>query len=219
MRILHTFLELLFPARCVACGVSGSPLCHDCLKDVPKVPEIENPSISALYSYRHPAMKKALWALKYRNNRTLAEIFGASIYEYLLEHAYELTAFSSAEPNVKPVIVPIPISKKRLRERGFNQSEKIIEALKMLDESGSFVFDSTILYKTKETPPQASIKERTARLENTRGCFAVRNHEKIKNKVVIVVDDITTTGATLREAIAALENAGAAKAIGVAIAH
>lgn len=219
MRILQTFLDLLFPTRCVACGVSGSPLCHNCLKNVPKAPEIDSPSISALYSYRHPAMKKALWSLKYRNNRTPAEIFGASLYEYLLEHAYELTVFSSAERDAKPVIVSIPISKKRLRERGFNQSEKIIEALKALDESRSFVFDSAILYKIKETPPQASIKERAARLKNIRGCFTVRNPEKIKNKVVIVVDDITTTGGTLHEAIAVLKNAGAAKVAGVAIAH
>ena len=219
MSIFDRFLNLLFPMRCVACGASSSPLCHDCLKNVPEATEIAHPFISALYSYRYPAIKKALWALKYRNNLTLAKIFGAALYEHLLEHTYEFTAFSSAEQRAKPVIVPIPISKKRLRERGFNQSEKIIESLQTLDESRSFAFENNILCKTKETPPQASIKNRAARLQNICGCFAVRNPEKIKNKVVIVVDDITTTGATLNEAIITLENAGAARAIGVAIAH
>ncbi|MBI5005314.1 MAG: ComF family protein [Candidatus Lloydbacteria bacterium] len=103
--------------------------------------------------------------------------------------------------------------------RGFNQSEKMVRALKELDETDSFLFADNILCKIKETTPQASIKERRERLQNVRGCFAVRNAENIKNKVVIVVDDITTTGATLREAITMLENAGAAKAVGVAIAH
>ena len=219
MRIFHAFLDLLFPMRCVACGASGSPLCHDCLKNVPEAAEIAHPFISALYSYRCPAIKKALWALKYRNNTAPAKIFGASLYEHLLEHAYEFTAFSSAEQSSKPVIIPIPLYKKRLRMRGFNQSEKIIETLKTLDESESFIFENNILCKIKETPPQASIENKHERLKNIRGCFAVRNHEKIKNKIVIVVDDITTTGATLNEAIIMLENAGAARAIGVAIAH
>lgn len=182
-------------------------------------PETHHSSISALYSYSNPTIKQALWALKYRNNRMPAEIFGASLYEHLLEHTYEFTAFSSAEQNAKPIIIPIPIHKTRLRKRGFNQSEKIIEALQALDENKSFEFANDILCKTKETAPQTSLKDRVTRLQNIRGCFAVQNAEKIKNKVVIVIDDITTTGATLDEAISVLENAGAATAIGIAIAH
>ena len=205
--------------RCITCGKKDTPLCYTCLEKVPAAPETKHPSISALYSYRHPAIKKALWALKYRNNTTPAEVFGASLYEYLLEHSYEFTTFSRALQHDKAVVVPIPIHKKRLRERGFNQSEKIIEVLQSHDKNQSFTFANDVLYKIKETPPQASIKERQARSKNIHGCFAIMNAEKIKNKVVIVIDDITTTGATLNEAIKELERAGAAKAIGVAIAH
>lgn len=219
MRMWYAFLDLLFPIRCAACGANGIALCHRCLENAPVAAETGSSSISALYRYEHPPIKKALWALKYRNNRTLAESFGASLYEHLLEHAYELAAFSRAPKNEAILIIPIPLSKKRLRKRGFNQSEKIIEACEKLDKNKSFLFANDILCKTKETTPQASIKDRLERLKNVRGCFAVADPEKIKNRVVVVIDDITTTGATLREAIAALENAGTARAIGIAIAH
>ncbi|MBI5004615.1 MAG: ComF family protein [Candidatus Lloydbacteria bacterium] len=219
MRVWYAFLDLLFPIRCAACGVGGRALCQKCLEKAPSAAETGSASISALYRYEYPPIKKALWALKYRNNRTPAEIFGTSLYEHLLEHAYELTTFSRAPKDAAVIIVPIPLSKKRLRERGFNQSEKIIEECKRLDKNKSFLFANDILCKTKETAPQASTKDRPERLKNIRGCFAVANPEKVKNKVVIVVDDITTTGATLREAITALEHAGAARAIGIAIAH
>lgn len=183
------------------------------------MPETNNPLITALYSYRHPSIKKTLWALKYRNNTTTAEIFGNALYEHLLERAHEFTAFSSASQNDKPTVIPIPLHKRRLRTRGFNQSEKIVAALKLLDTNESFLYADDILVKIKETAPQASLKNKQERSQNIRGCFTVRNAEKIKNKVVIVVDDITTTGATLNEALGALKNAGASAVYGIAIAH
>jgi ComF family protein len=219
MNVLDIFLSVVFPLRCTACGASDTPLCGKCLTKVPGAPDTNNPLITALYTYKHTIIKKALWSLKYRNNIALAEVFGNALYEYLLEHVYEFSVFSSASRDDKPIIVPIPLYKRRMRLRGFNQSEKIVAALNRVDKNKSFVYENNILSKIKETTPQTSIKNKLERSRNIRGCFAVQNPEKIKNKVVIVIDDITTTGATLNEAIKILENDGAAKVVGIAIAH
>ena len=76
-----------------------------------------------------------------------------------------------------------------------------------------------VLYKKKDTVSQVEIKDRKKRLENVKGVFAVKNPEAIKNKVIILIDDVTTTGATLAEASHILKQSGAKKVIGVVVAR
>ena len=113
------------------------------------------------------------------------------------------------------VIIPIPLSPKRLRQRGYNQSELIGH---FLSDRLSVRMKADILIKIKDTPSQVEIKDRKERLKNLQGAFAVKNPEEIKDKIVILVDDIITTGATLNEAKKVLKQAGAGKVFGVAAA-
>jgi len=78
--------------------------------------------------------------------------------------------------------------------------------------------ETNVLYKIKETISQVEIKDRNKRLKNIQGVFAVKNSEIIRNKVIILVDDITTTGATLNEAGRVLKQAGGKKIIGLTVA-
>ena len=93
------------------------------------------------------------------------------------------------------IIIVVPISKKRQKERGYNQSELIAKEIsKML----SIKIEKNIIKKLKNTPPQSSLNKEQ-RQENIRGVYKVFNIEKIENKNILIIDDIYTTGSTVNE--------------------
>ena len=154
-------------------------------------------------------------------------MFAEIIYEKILE---ELSELSIMENFTEPVLIPIPLSPKRRRERGFNQAELICRELVKInnlrysvdlnqEKKFNLKLESGVLIKPKETEHQARIKDRRQRLKNIIGSFAVKNGELIKNRNIILIDDILTTGATLSEAKKVLKQAGARKIIAFTIAH
>ncbi|MFA6353342.1 MAG: phosphoribosyltransferase family protein [Candidatus Paceibacterota bacterium] len=223
MRFLNTILDIVFPIKCMLCGKTGVDLCLDCLKEAPGAERESIKWVFPLYDYRHPTIKKSLWLLKYKGKKRLANIFAEIIYDKILE---ELSELSILENFVKPILIPIPLSSKRYRERGYNQAELICKELikiNHLRHGVNMQLENNILIKIKETEHQARIKNRNIRLKNLIGSFAVKNKEKnlnlIKNRNIILIDDITTTGATLNEARKILKQAGARKIIAFTVAH
>lgn len=213
--IKNFFFDLIFPVSCISCGKNSEPLCLKCLNKIsPCIDDVSKQTIS-LFSYHDPVMRKVLWALKYRNKKILAKPLGRALYDRLLEELEEQKTFKGFS---EPILIPIPMSKKRLKERGYNQSELLCKELFLLG-SDTFTLDTDVLHKQKETPRQATIKDRKKRLKNLHNSFSVVHSEKIMNKNILLVDDITTTGATLYEAIKVLKKAGAHKVIAITIAH
>jgi ComF family protein len=168
-----------------------------------------------MYDYRDPIIKKTIWFLKYRGKKSLAKIFASAMYYQYME---ELSDLSIIYDFKNPTLIPIPLSKKRYMERGFNQSELLCKELLILSPT-SFVLEKNVLLKQKDTPHQAHIKDRQTRLKNIIGSFYIKNPKIIKNKNIILIDDVTTTGATLSEAKKILKQAGAKKIIAITIAH
>jgi ComF family protein len=225
MRFLDTILEIVFPAKCIVCAKSGSDLCLSCLREAPEAGRESAPWIFPLYDYRHPAVKKSLWFLKYKGKRRLANVFAESMYEKILE---ELSELSVLENFREPVLIPIPLSGKRYRERGFNQAELLCRELIKIhnvrtpahtDSMIMLKLRSDILIKKGETIHQARIKDRSARLKNITGSFTVQKTSLIQNQNIILIDDVLTTGATLGEARKVLKCAGARKVIAFTVAH
>jgi len=228
MPFLNTILDIVFPVKCILCGKTGMDLCLDCLKEAPSAERESAKWIFPSYDYRHPAIKKSLWLLKYKNKKSLASIFAEIIYDKILE---ELSELSILENFTNPILIPIPLSPKRYHERGYNQAELICKELIKINDLRESVDDpylshgvnmkleKNILIKIKETEHQARIKNRNERLKNLIGSFAIKNSELIKNRNVILIDDIITTGATLNEARKTLKQAGARKVIAFTVAH
>ena len=175
--------------------------------------ETENKSIYALFDYRDEVIRHMVWALKYRRNRRVAQTFAVLLYDFLIEEFSDLSVYSDF---YKPILVPIPLYKKRFRERGFNQSELLAKELVKIDNF--CVLDTNILQKIKNTPHQTNL-HRHKRLKNVIDSFGVKNPDTIKNRNLVVLDDVTTTGATLNEAKKILLKAGAKKVVCVAIGH
>jgi ComF family protein len=219
MNFLNTILNVIFPVNCISCGKNEEILCIDCLSKSPPAERESLKWIFPLFDYRHPPIKKAIWFLKYKGKRNVATIFAENIYSRIIE---EMSDLSPLENFRQPILIPIPLSPKRKRERGFNQTELICNKLENLDKNNlikTFKLEKNILIKPKDTKHQAQIEDRSKRLKNIIGSFVVKNSEKIKGKNIILIDDVTTTGATLNEAKKVLKQAGAKKIIAFVVAH
>jgi len=182
---------------------------------IPRSHELEENTHKTLFQYKNKIARKAIWEIKYKGNPKIAGKFSTLFYEYILETISDETIFSNF---TDPLLVPIPASKLSLKERGFNQCELIAKEIKKIDNKKNFEICLSVLLKIKETLHQSKLKNRSKRFKNLQGCFRA-DHEKIKGRNVILIDDVITTGATMKEASKTLRKAGAKKVICFGIAH
>lgn len=149
--------------------------------------------------YKHPIGQAAIHNLKYLFIKRLANPLAAS-----LAHAIHSTASDYKKYNL--LAIPIPLAQERLRWRGFNQSaliSKTISALLNIEMA-----PENILIRSKNTKPQLKLK-RNERLKNISGAFTVTNNKTLQGKNILLLDDVATTCATLKEAAYVLKQNGA----------
>lgn len=209
-------LDLVFPRQCLACGTPHTLLCVKCLAKIPSAPPAEHPFIRAVFDYHHPFIKDAVWRFKYKNARGFAEVFAEKMYEEMIGDLGDGLCASLSETFL---LVPIPLHKKRLLERGYNQSELLARAIIARDQINMFELAPDLLVRTRATPPQARSEQRTVRLNNLRGAFACTDPTRVRGRIIILIDDVTTTGATLEEARHALATAKSRKVWAFTVAH
>lgn len=180
-------------------------------------PSVEdaNKALISLFSYKDKTVKLAILEVKLYGNKKIAELLGTCAFEHLTSELSDLELFHNF---ASPILLPIPITGKIRKKRGWNQCELIAEGLRRADKEKYLEIRTDILYKTQETGDQVG-KNRQERFENLKNCFGVKNPEKVRGRNVIILDDVMTTGATLSEAKRVLKAAGAKKVLCVAIAH
>lgn len=216
MGFIDTILSIFFPTRCVACGKEGADLCENCLFAFPPAVRECAEWIFPLFDYRHPGIKKTVWSLKYNGRKSIANIFAEAMYGRILEELADLRVMENFH---HPLLLPIPLSPRRFRERGFNQAELICKKLTELDKDLNFALEKNVLYKPRETVHQARIENRAERLKNIVDSFKIGDAKTIKGRNIILIDDVTTTGATLNEAKKILKQSGARKIVAFTVAH
>jgi ComF family protein len=217
--IRENLLSVIFPINCLWCGEAGSYFCITCLSETPSALRESDEWIFPVFDYRHPPLKKALWLLKYKGKKNIAKIFAEILHSKILE---ELSDLAVMENFHDAILIPIPLSRKRYRERGYNQTELICKEMAKLDNNLHFKLEKDILIKPKDTEHQARIENKSERLKNILGSFSIKNKQNadlVKNRNIILLDDILTTGATLREAKKVLKQAGTRKIIAFTVAH
>jgi ComF family protein len=168
-------------------------------------PRVTESGAVALLPYRHRVVRSCIIEAKFGRNARAFSLLGGVLAEYLAaleEESMELAATGF-------VIVPVPLGPKRLRERGYNQIAEIARA------SGATT--AALLERVRDTAPQTTLSRRE-RLINMESAFAVSAGIPLE-RTYIVLDDVTTTGATLAAAAAALRRAGAASVRTLALAH
>lgn len=197
-RLLHALL----PAPCLECGrplpATGTTLglCTPCRGRLRPVPATG--PLLALWSYEAP-LDAVIQALKFRR------------LDYLGRHLGEEMAARWGEALAgTDLVVPVPLHWRRRLTRGYNQAERIARAL-----AGRLGLPLTpALVRWRATPPQTSLG-REERKANLRRAFRVRRAARIHGRRIVLVDDVTTTGATLEAAASVLEDGGAAAVIAV----
>jgi competence protein ComFC len=213
-KIFETLLSIILPKEESVLRIENLSLSF-IENQLPKANETNNPKFKALFQYKDKIVRQAIWEIKYNKNKRILENFTLALYEFILEEISDEILFNNFH---SPILIPIPTSKQSLKERGYNQCDLVVKELIKIDEGKNFFIDFKSLKKIKETGHQSKTKNKTQRLKNLEGCF-LADPEKIKGKNIILIDDVITTGATMKEATRALKKAGAKKVLGFALGH
>jgi competence protein ComFC len=185
------------------------------MRDLLPKSAVYSKDIFVLFDYQNKIIRLIVKSIKYKNNAGLRKRIAGFLYEEIVDISSEIALFEGSPP----LLIPMPMSKIEKRKRGFNQCEELVREIKKLGGDNIEVSYNT-LKKIRETERQTKLS-REERLLNIKNSMAVSETDfsKIKNKVVIVLDDVYTTGASLLEARRALLAAGARRVIGLFIAH
>ncbi len=225
IKLKEVALDLVFPLFCVGCGKEGSLLCPSCSASLPRIkPPIclkcgraiisgslcpsclrEPPQLDGIRSpFRFEGIiRDAIHHLKYRNLKALSSPLALLLADYLKE-----------TPIPADALVPVPLHPKRIRERGYNQSSLLARELGRLAllpvVEGSLV-------RRRNTPAQARAGSVEERRRNVSGVFFCDG--QLRERSVLLIDDVCTTGATLESCAIALKEAGATSVWGLVLAR
>ena len=208
--------ELLFPPLCYICGKRGKNIiCERCSRKLKKLAKYKIEQHDAeidyfsyhIYLFEYAGnIRKLLLDFKFHDKSYLCEIF----VKFLLKNE-KISRFLKNYD----IIIPVPIHKKREKERGYNQS--LLIANKWKEKEEKITVEAKVLKKVKHTKPQ-SMLSREERRENAKQVYEIQNVEKIKEKNIILLDDIYTTGSTAKECARILKENGAKNIVVVTIA-
>lgn len=163
-------------------------------------------------NYADAYLRKLIHQYKYGKGKMLYRELSRLLSRALKTHGID-SEFRASKEHI--VVAPVPLTKRKQRERGFNQSEKIAEYL--AEEFGLEIRCDT-LKRTREHVPQAEITDRKTRKQNVSGSFSCSNPDAVRKKIVMLVDDVYTSGATMEECARVLKMAGAKEIWGAVIA-
>ena len=226
-KIKSFIIDILFPQFCFSCGREGEYLCEDCQATLEisgfhqKYPTQNLQDLYFAINYQNPLIKKLIQKFKYTPFvKELAKTFSSLIITHfqLMDNKpdffYPVRDRRSSN-GAGFVIMPVPLEKRKLRWRGFNQTK---ELAKELSQFLKIPLIDDVLIKIKETHPQVELSDEL-RKENIKGVFSCQNSEKIRGRKILLIDDVYTTGSTMEECAKILKTAGTKEIIGIVIAR
>lgn len=219
-----SLLDLLLPLNCVVCGKEGQYICDGCEADLPRlkrpyclicadpgVPQLcswcyeTSPRVDAIrapYIYDGP-VRDMVRDLKYRNVRAVAPALAGLLAKYLERNPYPVAA-----------LVPIPLHSKRLRQRGYNQSELVAKELSKLM---GIPLATDLIRRVRNTRPQIEMETPDDRKRNIQGAFECTGN--VEGISILLIDDVVTTGNTMSACAGELKAMGAGSIWGLALAR
>jgi len=231
-KIWNFILDLLFPIKCIGCQKEGKFLCDDCfsliiLNKIQNCPRCGKPSIFGRFckkcdpqinfsgiitaaSYENKLLQKTIHIYKYRFVKELSLPLAQILIKILRQTLFQNNVLD--RQNI--ILIPVPLHKRRLLFRGFNQAELLSQKISL---HYNLELAADVLVRIKNTKPQIELN-RTDRKENIKDAFLCVNSKKIKGKTVILVDDVCTTSATLIECAKALNSASPKEIWGLVLA-
>lgn len=204
MKAAEWLLELFYPTKCSFChklmGDSGKKVCRRCLESLPLTPKGAQlqkfPFLAACASplYYEGDVRASLLRYKFHHLTAYAHIYAEFMAKCIDENGISCD-----------IITWVPLSRRRLRKRGYDQARLIAQELSQIYGLEC----CRLLKKTKHNPAQSGTGSAEKRRANVSGVYAAAAHEKIRGRRILLVDDIVTTGSTLSECARVLLMAGA----------
>jgi ComF family protein len=187
-------------------------LCAACTAPIPfPVISVDDDIVAGCF-YQDEPIKSLIWHVKFKRRNDALDVLAPHI-----QSAFRKSLKRCNIPHTATIaLIPIPLWHARQRERGFNQSE-VIASLIAEGHAQARLFPE-ILVRTRATDPQSKTLSKQERKSNIKNCFRVVSPLP-PNHAIILIDDIVTTGATMREAMRMLKKAGAKHVYGFALAH
>lgn len=211
MHFISDILNIIYPNVCGICNkICKADICPKCMVELKQKKDCKK------HIYLTKNFTTHMYIFHYDDN------IRKKIIQYkFCDQPYRYKSFSEFMIKDKKIcgflkkydiIIPVPISKKRKMQRGYNQSELII--MEVEKRTQNIKVETDILYKIKNTIPQSSLNKEQ-RQYNLKDAYIVRNHEKINGKKILLFDDIYTTGSTVEECAKVLKLAGAYEVRGI----
>lgn len=212
MKGLDVLLDLLFPPRCVFCRrltQKGARVCPRCMAELPytrAAAKQEFPHVRACVSplYYTDEVRASLLRYKFAGVSSYADAYGDFLSKCIDENGITCDSISW-----------VPLSRARLRRRGYDQARLLAEAL----SSHTGLPCAPTLRKKRNNPAQSSIGSAENRRKNVRDLYVLIPGTQVRGKRILLADDIVTTGATLSACAAVLKKAGAAEVYAVTVAR
>lgn len=229
--IARSVADIIFPVECVGCSKGGTHLCGQCLGRVQffsvhfchycKKPQAFGQTcadclkqnalrrLDGLYifaPYDQRILKDAIHAWKYERVQEIGDMLGTSCAQRLSGLELPFKKYSK--------VIPVPLARQKQFDRGFNQAAQFARAV-----SGRLgISYQDALLRLRNTSSQFALPK-SQRKQNVRNAFATKKDANLQNASILLVDDVTTTGATLEEACRALKTTGVKNVYGIALAH
>ncbi len=207
--IIKKILDIIYPQVCSICGkLNSKSLCNKCENKLKAEFEFQTDDYSTEFDKN---FKEHHYFFKYENvirSQILSLKFHEKSYNYrTIVYFLEKNKKSFEILKKYDIIVVVPISKQRLKQRGYNQSELIAKGISKII---SVKIQKNIIYKIINTKPQSTLNKEQ-RKENVQSAYIAKNIKKAKNKKILIIDDIYTTGNTLNECAKVLVDNGISK--------
>jgi len=220
--LYKTVLDALFPLSDAEQEMlSLSP--KEALEKLPVAPDysglaVNLPNTQSVFAYKDERVAKMIWHIKYKKSAHAVRIGGYALWRILSPKRPE----NSLPPPV--IVVPMPITHQRRKERGYNQCELLTDEMDRLEQtvnSARFIVRKDILFRAHHASRQ-TLKGRHDRIESAKGIFEIKAGvvlPELLQSRVIVIDDVITTGSTMYEAIETLKKAGFSNVRAISLAH
>lgn len=196
---MFNLIDLLFLPKntCYCCKEeeTNDYICDDCIKTLETIVDFKTIKGSTCYSpYLYAGhMERMIKEFKFREQKYYGKLFAKLLADFYTSHKLDYD-----------ILIPIPLSKEKYLKRGFNQCELICD---FLSKRVSVPVNNEILFKVKDTKDQ-HLLSKSERSKNLNSAFEARTREELLNKKILIVDDLLTSGYTLKEAIVTLKKAG-----------
>lgn len=201
-------LNLFFPKKCLGCGQTDTYLCLACFNKIEIIPKYQKqPYLDQVISatdYKNPLVQELIKNFKYHYIKELGKPLSQLLIKSLAQcWTLDLPAGRQGF-QYNTIVLPIPLYKTRERTRGFNQAELLA---KEIAEYFNLCLETNILKRTISTIPQVNVKDHEKRKANIKDVFSIHplSLKRLKDQNIILIDDVSTTGATLSEAAKVLK--------------